>query len=56
VVLGGLDYTVMRWLHVGGEFRYRAISGILGNNGVSEAYGEHSVGGYAFGLRVVVGR
>jgi opacity protein-like surface antigen len=56
VVLGGVDYTVARWLRVGGEFRYRAVNGVLGSAGVSQVYGENSVGGYAFGVRVVIGR
>jgi opacity protein-like surface antigen len=56
VVLGGVEYTVARWLRVGGEFRYRAVNGVLGSGGLSQVYGENSVGGYAFGVRVVIGR
>ncbi len=56
VVLGGVDFTVTRWVRVGGEFRYRAVNGILGTGGVSELYGEKSVGGYGFGVRIAIGR
>jgi hypothetical protein len=56
VVLGGVDVTLTRWVHVGGEFRYRAVNGVLGSGGVSQLYGEESLGGYAFGVRVTVGR
>jgi len=56
VLLGGAEYTVSRWVRVGGEFRYRAVNGVLGSAGVSQVYGENSVGGYAFGVRVAIGR
>jgi hypothetical protein len=56
VLLGGVDYAVGRWLRVGGEFRYRAVNGVLGAGGASQVYGEHSLGGYAFAARVSIGR
>jgi hypothetical protein len=56
VLLGGVDYAVARWLSVGGEFRYRAVNGLLGAGGASQVYGEHSLGGYAFAARVSIGR
>ncbi len=45
VLLGGVDYTVTKWIRVGGEFRYRAVTGVLGSGGVSQVYGEKSLGG-----------
>jgi hypothetical protein len=56
VLLGGVDYAVGRWLRVGGEFRYRAINGVLGAGGASQVLGERSLGGYAFAARVSIGR
>jgi hypothetical protein len=56
VFLGGVEYTLTRWIHVGGEFRYRAVTGVLGTGGVSQVYGEKSLGGYAIGVRVSVGK
>ena len=56
MVLAGADVAVLRWLHVGGEVRYRAIDGVLGRGGVSEVYGEDSLGGVSAALRLSVGR
>jgi len=56
VFLGGVDYTLTKWVQVGGEFRYRAVTGVLGSAGVSQFYGENSVGGWAVGVRVSVGK
>ena len=54
--LAGLDVAVIRWLHAGAEFRYRAVKGVLGDGGVSDIYGEDQLGGYAFAVRISVGR
>ena len=54
--LAGVDVAIIRWLHAGGEFRYRAVKGVLGEGGVSEVFGEDQLGGYAFGVRISVGR
>jgi opacity protein-like surface antigen len=56
MVLAGADVRVWRWLHAGGEFRFRAVKGVLGDGGVSEAFDEDQLGGYAFAVRVSVGR
>ena len=55
LLLGGLDFNVARWLRVGGELRYRAVSGGVGQGGVSHAFNEDQVGGLSLGLRVSVG-
>jgi Outer membrane protein beta-barrel domain len=34
--LAGVDARILKWVHVGGELRYRAVKGILGAAGVSE--------------------
>ena len=56
LVLGGVDIAVVKWLFVGGEFKYRKVSGVLGEAGVSKGFGEDSLGGFAASLRVSVGR
>jgi opacity protein-like surface antigen len=56
MVMAGADVAILRWLHVGGEVRYRAIDGVLGRAGVSEVYGENSLGGMSAALRLSVGR
>jgi len=56
LLLAGVDVAVARFVRVGGEFRYRAVTGVLGTGGVSEVFGEDALGGRAFALRVSVGR
>jgi hypothetical protein len=56
LVLAGLDVAIIRWLHVGAEFRYRGVTGVLGDGGVSDIYGEDQLGGYAVAVRISVGR
>lgn len=55
LLLGGLDVAVIRWIHVGGELRYRAVKGALGSGGVSENFGEDQLGGVSAAVRVSVG-
>ena len=54
-LLAGADVAIARHLRVGGDVRYRSVSGILGEGGASEAFDEDQLGGFAFGLRVGVG-
>jgi opacity protein-like surface antigen len=56
VVLAGADVRVMRFVKVGGEFRYRAVDGILGLGGVSQVFGDDQLGGLSFAARFSVGR
>jgi opacity protein-like surface antigen len=55
-VLGGIDLAITKWVHVGGEIRYRAIKGVLGSGGVSEVYGENQLGGTSAAVRLSVGK
>jgi opacity protein-like surface antigen len=56
MILAGVDAGLLKWVHVGGELRYRFVKGILGESGVSEAFGEDDAGGFAVGVRVSFGR
>jgi opacity protein-like surface antigen len=55
-ILGGVDVMVVRWVRVGGEFRFRLVEGVLGNQGLSAALGDDQLGGSSVALRVSVGR
>jgi hypothetical protein len=54
--LGGADVAVIKWITVGGEVRYRAVSGVLGNDGISQVVGDDQLGGLSASLRISVGR
>jgi hypothetical protein len=48
--------TIVDWLHAGGEFRYRRVSGILGESGASEEFDEDNAGGFSAAVRISIGR
>jgi hypothetical protein len=54
-ILAGVDVSLARFLRVGGEFRYRAVNGVLGIGGVSTGFGEDQLGEFAAALRVSFG-
>ena len=56
VFLAGVDIPLGRYLRVGGEYRYRAVTGVLGEGGVSAVLGEDQLGGSTFAVRASVGR
>jgi opacity protein-like surface antigen len=56
LLLAGADVHLLRFVSVGGELRYRAISAVLGSGGVSQVFGDDQLGGVALAARVVVGR
>jgi hypothetical protein len=56
VVLFGVEATISKWMHVRGEGRYRRITGVLGDGGVSGAFDEDDLGGFGFGVKLAVGR
>lgn len=56
LVLGGVDVRVWRWIHAGGEVRYRRVAGILGEGGVSSHFGEDDAGGISAAVRISIGR
>jgi hypothetical protein len=56
MMLAGVDADLLKWVHVGGELRYRFMKGILGEDGVSEAFGGDDAEGFAVGVRVSFGR
>jgi opacity protein-like surface antigen len=54
--LGGVDVTILSWLHAGGEIRYRQVTGILDVGGVSAEFSEDNAGGLTAALRISIGR
>jgi hypothetical protein len=56
VALFGVEVSVSKWIHLRGEGRYRRVTDILGNAGVSAAFDENDLGGFGFGVKVAVGR
>lgn len=56
LLLGGVDVRVWRWFQAGGELRYRRVPGILGEGGVSAAFGDDDAGGFSAAVRISVGR
>lgn len=56
LITGGVDVALLRWVHVGGELRYRSVTGVLGSAGVSASRGDNNIGGFSAALRVSVGR
>jgi opacity protein-like surface antigen len=54
--LGGVDVSIVSWLHAGGEIRYRQVKGIVGEGGVSAEFGEDNAGGVTAAVRVSIGR
>ena len=56
LMIGGVDITIIPWIRLGGEVRYRRVTGVLGLAGVSAALGNHDVGGFSTALRLSLGR
>lgn len=56
LALGGVDVMIVRSVFVGAEVRYRAVKGILGHGGASQAFGEDQAGGFSAALRVSFGK
>lgn len=52
----GVEVSVGKLFHVRAEGRYRRVTDILGNAGVSEAFDEKELGGFGGGFKFVVGR
>jgi hypothetical protein len=56
VVLGGIEFRVHRWVGVGADAEYTHVTGILGAAGISQAFGEHDLGGASVRVKILVGR
>jgi opacity protein-like surface antigen len=55
-VIGGVDVQLWKWIHAGGEFRWRSVTGILGEGGASAEFDEDDAGGFSAAVRISIGR
>jgi opacity protein-like surface antigen len=56
IVFGGAEVRLHPWIGVGIEAQFARVSGILGDAGISNAFGERDLGGTAVRMKVLVGR
>jgi opacity protein-like surface antigen len=54
--IGGVEIPIARRLSLAVEGRYQSVRGILGDQGVSQAFGEKDLGGASLGVRLIVGK
>jgi opacity protein-like surface antigen len=54
--IGGVEIPIARRLSLAVEGRYQSVRGILGDQGVSQAFGEKDLGGASVGVRLIVGK
>ncbi|MGQ0732270.1 MAG: hypothetical protein ACT4QD_01295 [Acidobacteriota bacterium] len=56
VAVIGAEAPVWRWIHVRGDARYRLVQDVLGLGGASQAFNEKELGGWGFGVKILLGR
>lgn len=56
VVMGGVEATIAKWVHVRGELRYRRVNDVFGAGGISAVFEESTFGGFGGGLKIAIGR
>jgi len=56
LVVGGSEFRVHRIVTTAVDVQYSSVSGILGQGGLSEEFGEDNLGGIAVRFRVMVGK
>jgi len=56
VLAAGVEVRLRRLIHLRGEMRFRQAGGVLGDQGVSQEYGEKNLGGFGAAFKVVLGR
>jgi opacity protein-like surface antigen len=54
-LLAGVEVRLLQWLSVSGDFRYRWVPNLLGDGGVSAAFGEDDFGGPQVGVGLRLG-
>jgi opacity protein-like surface antigen len=54
--LAGVEFPLGGSLSLGLEGQYQGVTGILGDNGVSQSFGEKDAGGFSVRARVIFGR
>lgn len=56
VLNGGAEFRVHRWVGLSADVQYTRVTGIIGQDGASQAFSENDLGGVAGRFRVLVGR
>jgi hypothetical protein len=56
LVAGGAEFRLHRWVGVAVDAQYTHVTGILGADGISRAFGEDNLGGTAVRVKILVGR
>ncbi len=56
VLHGGAEFRLHRWVGVSADVQYTRVTGIIGQDGASQAFSENDLGGVAGRFRVLVGR
>ena len=56
VLNGGAEFRVHRWVGLSADVQFTHITGIIGQDGASQAFSESDLGGVAGRFRVIVGR
>ena len=56
VLIGGVEYSASRWVHVRGEVRYRRFKDAIGAGGASLAFEEDDLGSFGLAIKIAVGR
>lgn len=56
VLHGGAEFRLHRWVGVSADVQYTRVTGIIGQDGTSQAFSESDLGGVAGRFRVLVGR
>jgi opacity protein-like surface antigen len=54
--VGGLEIPLARRLSLAVEGQYQSVRGVLGDNGVSQAFGEKDLGGASARVRLIFGK
>lgn len=56
LAVGGVEVRLRRWVGVSADVQYTHVGGILGESGVSQAFGENNLGGVSTRFRLLVGK
>ena len=53
---GGAEFRVHRWVGLSADVQFTHITGIIGQDGASQAFSESDLGGVGGRFRIIVGR
>jgi outer membrane protein W len=56
VLNGGAEFRLHPWVGISADVQYTRVTGIIGQDGASQAFSENDLGGVAGRFRVIIGR